>query len=240
MKTICATVLALVFSLAVGANSQSRNISVSGRAVDDKGAPIRDVLATLYSEPCKDCIDNVFPANRSFDEGFFIVDSSGKAGDRFMLYLSEIVPAGYWSPLGGPPFRELAHLPEFRGIPLTLTRKRSRIDLGEVKIRIRFGKVNFVIPASWKRLSPEPKILSLRLQDRKGVVIYDAELPATTATTKSDNVKLALTAGEWKVQFSLKDSNQRLVSPLKSITVRPGSCVTVPLDRRTKPEPCGN
>src|SRR6185369_10048808 len=149
MKTICATVLALVFSLAVGANSQSRNISVSGRAVDDKGAPIRDVLATLYSEPCKDCIDNVFPANRSFDEGFFIVDSSGKAGDRFMLYLSEIVPAGYWSPLGGPPFSDLAHLPEFRGIPLTLTRRR-RIDLGEVRVRIRFGKVNFVIPESWK------------------------------------------------------------------------------------------
>ncbi|HYV10220.1 MAG TPA: hypothetical protein VE980_04860 [Pyrinomonadaceae bacterium] len=239
MKTIYSTVLALMFFLAVGANSQSRHIEVSGRAVDNNGAPIRDVLATLYSEPCKDCIDNVFPANRSFDEGFFIVDSSGKVGDRFTLYLSEIVPAGYWSPLGGPPFSDLAHLPEFRGIPLTLTRRR-RIDLGEVRVRIRFGKVNFVIPESWKRLSPEPKALSLRLQDRKGVVIYDGELPATTATTKSDNLKLALTEGVWKVQLSFNHLNQRFISPMKSLTVQPGSCVTVPLDRVTKAEPCSN
>lgn len=240
IKTISLIVLALLFFSAVGSTNQSRrNLQVSGRAVDNNGDPIADVMATLYSEPCHGCIDNVVPSNRSFGEGFFSVDSSGLVGERFTLYLTEVVPAGYWSPLDGAPFNELAHLPEFRGIPLTLTRRRSRIDLGAVKVRIRFGKVVLRVPEEWKDLAAESTALVLRLRDRTGRIL-DNELPLSVANAKSDSVKLALTSGRWKVQLLLRHNDQRLSSPVRNIMVKPGNCETITLTNSSSPKPCTN
>lgn len=231
--------LLVLLSTGVGQKGQlQRRIQVSGRAVDRHGVPLSGVRATLFSPPCPGCIDNVVP-NRSFSDGAFFVDSAGTLRDRFTLYLEEIVPVGFWSPLGGPPYYELAHLPEFRGIRIRLRRQSSYIDLGNVEVKIRFGKVILKVPENWKQLAPESTSLVLRLRDRSGAVIYDGKLAVTTASARSESLKLALTPGRWKVQLVLHHNNQEFSSPIKSLIVRSASCLFLPLTKVARAEPCG-
>ncbi len=232
--------LLLLSSVWLDTFGQSRRfIEVTGRAVDEKGAPIPDVIATLFSPPCRGCIDNVVPSNRSVSEGIFFVESYATANQRFTLFVEEKVPAGFWSPFGGPPFRDLAHLPEFRGIPIKPSPQSARIDLGNVKIKIRFGRIIVAMPKTWPKLIADSTVLELRVRDRVGTLIYNGRLP-TAATTESHSVRLALTPGRWSVQIKLSDNNRELISPVKSVVVRAGSCVVLPLDQSATIQPCAN
>jgi len=241
IKTILWPVLGLIFLFSIANEEQGqvrRSIRVTGRAVDRNGAVVSNVLATLYSPPCRGCIDNVVPSNRSFDDGVFFVDSTGTLRDQFTLYLEEIEPPGFWSPIGAAPYYKLAHLPEFRGIPIKPSRQSSDIQLGDVEVKIRFGKVILEVPENWKELAPESTPLFLRLRDRTGALIYDGKLPLTTANASSDSVKLALTPGRWKVQLMMRHHNQELSSPVKSVNVQPGSCALLPATRLAAAQPC--
>lgn len=240
-KKLLWTILGLIFllSMAIEATGQTRqSVRVSGRAVDQNGVAITDVRAILYSPPCRGCIDNVIPANPSFNDGAFFVDSSGTRGTEFTLYLEEVVPPGFWSPIGGAPYFNLDHLPEFRGMRIRHPRKSSEVELGDVEVKIRYGKVILEVPESWKDLAPESTPLRLRLRDRTGALIYNGKLPLTTATAKSDSVKLALTPGRWKVQLLLDHKGQRLSSPVRPVVVKPTGCETITLTKNSSPEPC--
>ena len=234
MKTTRAVEVLLGFAaicfIVSGSNAQRRQFLVSGRAVDHNGVPVANVIATLYSPPCAGCIDNVVPANRSLPGGEFFVDSTGTSPDRFILYLEEIPARGFWSPLGGPPFADLAHLPEFRGLRIRPLKRARRIDLGKVEVRIRFGKVILRVPKKWSELAPEATALTFRLQDRTGTLVYNGEIPATVATAKSESVKLALTPGRWNLQLILRMGKQNLRSPRRAVLVRVDSPAVVSLD----------
>ena len=229
--------LAALCSLATGIEAQQRQFLVSGRAVDHHGVPVPNVIATLYSPPCSGCIDNVVPANRSLAEGVFFVDSTGTPRDRFTLYLTEIPDPRFWSPLGGPPFDDLAHLPEFRGLQIRPPRHSNRVDLGNVVVRIRFGKVILQVPKQWKEMAPEAA-LRLDLRDRTGALIYTGQIPAMIASAKSESVKLALTPGRWSLQLSVRNRQRIVRSPVKSVTVRLDSCEAVSFDRSARTKPC--
>jgi hypothetical protein len=230
--------LAAICLLASGIEAQQRQFLISGRAVDHHGVPVPNVIATLYSPPCSGCIDNVVPANRAVADGVFFVDSTGGPRDRFTLYLEEIPAPDFWSPLGGPPFQDLAHLPEFRGLRIRPPRHSDRVDLGNVVVRVRFGKVVLQVPEKWKELAPEASALRLHLRDRTGAVIYNGEIPTMIASAKSESVKLALTPGRWTLQLSLRNGQQIFRSPIKSVTVRLNSCAAVSFDRSTRTKPC--
>lgn len=231
----------LTFLMIHASNAQSRRvIQVSGRAVDQNGVAVKNVTATLYSPPCRNCMDHILPANSSFPDGVFFVDSTPTSRTRFVLYLEENVPFGFWSPFGGPPFDDLAHLQEFRGLPIRPSKGSSRIDLGDVQVKIRFGKVILQMPEAWKDLAAESTTLWLRLRDRTGTTIYDGQLPKTTATSKSNTVKLALTPGRWKVQLEIRQNGHRSSSDMKSVVVRAGSCTVQPLTKLAIGQPCTN
>jgi hypothetical protein len=166
---LCLSLLCSIFS---EASSQARDIEVSGRAVDHKGDPVRNVTATLDAFPCRGCPKDVVPSNRSMDDGVFFVDTTVSADQYLVLYLREIEPVGFWSPVGGSPYSGFAHLPEFRGIRIRPHRNSSRVDLGDVEVEIRFGKVILKVLESWNDLATESTALVLRLRDRSLSPLY--------------------------------------------------------------------
>lgn len=228
--------LCSIFSEAQG--QAQRHVEISGRAVDNKGDPVQNVTATLDTFPCRGCPNDVVPSNRAIDDAVFFVDTTVLPHQYLVLYLAEIEPVGFWSPVGGSPYSKLRHLPEFRGIRIRPPRKSSRVDLGNVEVKIRFGKVILMVPDDWRDLATESTSLVLRLRDRTGALIYDNELPLSTANAKSDSVKLALTPGRWKVQLLLRQNDQKFSSSVKNVVVRVGSCTTVPLTKLKITQPC--
>lgn len=232
--------LSLLCSVFCDARSQTRrHIQVSGRAVDRKGQPVRQVTATLDVFPCRGCPKDVVPSNRSMDDGVFFVDTTLSADQYLVLYLREIEPVGFWSPIGGSPYSRFAHLPEFRGIRIRPPRNSLRVDLEDVEVKILFGKVILKVPESWNALGSE-SALELRLQDRTGTLVYDDDLPLSAANANSSSVKLALTPGRWKVQLLMRHNGQRFRSAVRSIVVKPANCEIVSLTNRSHPEPCNN
>ena len=235
---LCFLLLCSIFG---EARSQARrHIAVSGRAVDHKREPVRDVFATLDVFPCRGCPKDVVPSNRSFDDEVFFVGTSVSAGQYLVLYLHEVEPIGFWSPVGGSPYSRCAHLPEFRGIRIRLPKHRLRVDLGDVEVKVRFGKVILKVPEGWKDLATDSSGLVMRLRDRTGALVYDDELPLSAASAKSDSVKLALPTGQWKVQLLLPHMGRRLRSPVRRVIVKSADCQVIPLTGFSRPEPCKN
>ena len=235
---LCCFLLCLIFGEARG--QAGRHVEVSGRAVDHKGEPIRNVTATLDAVPCRGCPKDVVPSNRSMEDGVFFVDTNVLEDQLLLLYLAEIEPVGFWSPVGGSPYPRFAHLPEFRGIRLPPPRNSSHVDLGDVEVKIRFGKVILKVPENWNDLASESTALGLRLRDRTGTLVYDDELPLSAANAKSDSVKLALTPGRWKVQLLLRYRGRKLSSPVRSVVVKPAKCETITLASSTPPRSRSN
>lgn len=236
--TLCLLLVCLIFS---DVRSQARrHIEVSGRAVDHKGEPVRYVTATLDVFPCRGCPKDVVPSNLSLDDGVFFVDTTVTPDQYLVLYLTEVEPVGFWSPIGGSPYSRFAHLPEFRGIQLKAPRNSSRVDLGDVEVKIRFGKVILKVPESWNDLATESTALVLRLRDRTGTLVYDKELPLSAANGKSDSVKLALTPGKWKVQLLLRHTGRSLRSPVTRVIVKSGNCERITLTNSSIPKPCSD
>lgn len=223
------------------AHSQAtRLVEVSGRAVDRKREPVRNVTAALDVFPCRGCPKDVVPSNRSVDDGVFFINTTVSSDQDLVLYLQEVEPIGFWSPVGGSPYSKFAHLSEFRGIRIRPPKNSSRVDLGDVEVKIRFGKVILKIPEGWKDLATESAPIVLRLRDRTGAVVYYDELPLSAASAKSESVKLALTPGRWKVQLLFPHMGRRLSSPIRSVIVKPANCETITLTNSSKPERCSN
>src|ERR1700694_2454552 len=108
--------LLLLATSAIGL-AQQQSVLVAGRGVDERGAPISDAIVTLYTPPCRNCIDHVLPSTFSLPDGVFFIDSEGIATRRLKLYIQERVPKGFWSPVDDvPPFDQGSNLPQFRGI----------------------------------------------------------------------------------------------------------------------------
>lgn len=235
---LCLPLLCSIFSEAF--SQPRRHIEVSGRAVDRNGDPVRNVTATLDVFPCHGCPNDVVPTNRSMDDGVFFVDTTVAQGQDLVLYLEEIEPVGFWSPVDISPYSRFAHLPEFRVIRITPPKNSSRVDLGDVEVKIRFGKVILNVPERWNELATESTTLVLRLRDRTGTLVYDNELPLSVANAKSDSVKLALTPGRWKVQLLMRHIGRTLSSPMRPVLVKLGNCETINLTNSSTPKPCGS
>lgn len=212
---------------------QGRTIMVAGRAVDERGAPISNAIATIYYPPCRDCIDHILPVGFSLPDGVFFVDHSGISLRGWKLFLRERVPNGYWSPIDGPPFEKLTHLAQFRGIPIRPQKRTTRVDLGDVLVRVRFSKVIIELP---KVLGEQDKpsrdvleALKFTLRDARGKIIYDGQLPESAFDPTFSFVNLALTKGVWGVEFSIADQKIRLRSPVLSIRIADLGCKKITL-----------
>ncbi|MGH9875198.1 MAG: hypothetical protein ACRD9S_22310 [Pyrinomonadaceae bacterium] len=215
----------LAFATAVG---QQKNIIVAGRAIDERGTPVSNAIATLYYPPCRGCIDQILPVGRSLSEGVFFVDYSAETFKGLKLYLQEEVPKGFWSPIDDPPFENVSHLSQFRGIPIRPRKGRTRVDLGNVLVKVRYARVIVELPSVLgEKYKPSREALTevnLTLRDARGKIIYDGSLPELAFDPKSSFVNLALPKGEWRVDFSCNNRNRTLRSPLLSIDIQDLGC----------------
>jgi hypothetical protein len=219
---------------------QGKTVTVTGRAVDERGAPISNAIATLYYPPCRDCIDHILPVGFSFPDGVFFVQHAGVSLRGWKLFLRERVPNGYWSPIDGPPFEKLSHLARFKGIPIRPRKVRVRVDLGDVLVKVRYSKVVIELPSvlgeKYKPSRDALNELNFTLRDAQAKIIYDGQLPELAFDPTFSFVNLALTKGAWRVEFSCSNQKVRLRSPVLPIHIADLGCkkVTVVHGRQTE------
>jgi hypothetical protein len=189
------------------------------------------------------CIDHVLPATRSLPDGVFFIDSAGISLKKLELFIEGPLPRGFWSAFGGPPFDKLSHLSSFKGIPIRARKGRVRVDLGDVIVKVLYGKViielSKVLGDKYTPRRTALKELNLTLRDAKGKIIYEGQLPEMAFDPTFSYVNLALTQGTWKVEFSYGDQKMRLGSPVLSIHIADLGCKKVTLvDSKLKEQAC--
>jgi hypothetical protein len=202
--------------------SQSGTI-VSGRAVNDRGRPIPNALVTLYTAPCRNCFEHVLPSGLSFPDGAFVADTAGTSLKNLSLFISEPIPAGFWSPLNDPSLEELSHPQIFRGIPIRIRKGERQVDLGDVVVMNRYAKV--ILDLSKIQLGengsgPNDRMqVSLRLLDSRKRVIYSGFLPMAALTSDLGPVNLVLPKGRWTLKLLVYVQGKKIPS-IHEINIR--------------------
>ena len=211
MNTLCYILLPIIyisqFVIPLVSNTQER-ITISGRAIDKEHRPLPDVIVTLYTEPCSECIDNTFPANIALPDGVFFIDSLNNQKKKHWLFISEKVPFGFWSPLGSPPYERVSHLSEFKGKLINPSTNKRNIELGDVLVDIRFYKIRINLPSILgKNYNPNDessKDIDFMLRDIKGKIIYSGNLSGEKIFDPTHTfLNLALTKGNWLVTLTM-------------------------------------
>lgn len=223
--------------------AQPQTVLVTGRAVDERGAPISDAIVTLYYPPCHNCIDHILPVGFSLPDGVFFVDHTDISFTGLELFIEERVPKGFWSPLGAAPFDQLSHSNLFKGLPIRPRKGKGRVDLGDVLVRIRYGKVivdlQKMLGDQYKTSEETLRFLKVTLRDGQGKIIYDGSLPAVAFDRTVSSLNLALTKGKWTLAVSLDNQNQRIRSPRLLIRVDNLGCMKVSLrDGKPRQQAC--
>jgi hypothetical protein len=220
LKLIAFTV---VLSACVPIVSAQETNLVSGRVVDDQGAPVSGALVTLYAPPCRNCFEHVLPGGRSLSDGAFFVDVSGGSLKNLSLFISEPVPAGFWSPLGEPSLEELSHPQIFRGIPIRIRKGTSRLNLGDVAVMNRYARVILDLskmPLEENRSGADASMqVDLTLFDSRRRVIFSGLLPSQAFDPSARTVNLALPRGRWILEFRL-DGHGKKISSVHSVRVK--------------------
>lgn len=236
MKTVKLNlVLLAVLLLGCNANNfaQRKTVRVTGRALDAQGMAISNAIVIFHTPPCQNCIDHVLPATLSLPDGVFFIDSAGISLKKLELFIEGPVPKGFWSAFGGPPFDRLSHLSSFKGISIRPRKGRVRVDLGDIIVKVLYGKViielSKVLGDKYTPSRTALKELNLTLRDAQGKIIYDGQLPELAFNPTFSYVNLALTKGTWKVEFFLGDQKLRLRSPVLSIDIKDLDCRRVTL-----------
>lgn len=220
---------------------------VTGRAVDERGIPIPNAIATLYYPPCQDCIDHILPVGFSLPDGVFFVEAANISGKGLMLFLEERIPTGFFKPFGSPPFDNLSHIPLFRGIPVylpkSMRRNYVRVDLGDVLVRIRWSKIivdlREVLGEQYQPSRDSSRSLKMTLRGSKRIYIYDGRLPEVAFNPTFSSVNLALPKGRWILEFSLNPPNQRIRSIRFLINLKNLGCTKITLiEGKQRQTPC--
>ncbi len=208
--------LAVVLTAFVPTVSAPRTILVTGRAVDDHGIPVSNAIVTLYTPPCRNCFEHVLPSGRSFSDGAFFVNAEGGSLKNLSLFISEPIPAGFWSPLSDPSLEELAHPRIFRSIPIRIRRGERQVDLGDVVVMNRYAKVILDLPkpslGENRSGSNDRMQVSLSLLDSRKRVIYSGFLPMAAFTSDIGPVNLVLPKGHWILKLLLNVQGKRIPS----------------------------
>lgn len=236
-------ILTIMLLGSVTSLAQVGTVRLSGRTVDEVGRPVQDAIVTLYYPPCQTCTDHLVPVAFPFPDGVFFIEHTGKSRRGLELFAAEKVPSGFWSPLHGPPFEDLAHLPQFRGIPIRPSGRAARQDLGDVLVKIRYGKaivdLTSILGERYKPNEVAAKLLRFVLRDQRRKIIYDGWLPERAFDPTFSSVRLALTKGTWGLEFSFADDKNLVRSPQLNIHVTDDGCqrVTMIVGRPTQ-QPC--
>jgi hypothetical protein len=196
--------------------SAQRTIWVTGRAVDDHGIPVSKLVVTLYFPPCRNCFEHLLPSGLSLSDGYFVVDAGGGSLKNLSLFVSEPIPAGFWSPLNEPSFEELSHPGIFRSIPIRIRKGQRQVDLGDVVVRNRYAKVILELPTTSlgenRSGSNDRMQVSLSLLDSRKRVIYSDFLPMAALTSDLGPVNLALPKGRWTLKFLVYVQGKKISS----------------------------
>lgn len=197
--------LTVILSACVPFVSAQRTMRVTGRAVDDRGIPLSKVVVTLFTPPCRNCFEHVLPSGLSFPDGAFFADTAGTSLKNLSLFISEPIPAGFWSPLNDPSLEELSHPGIFRSIPIRVRKGESHVDLGDVVVRNRYAKVILDLPkpslGENRSGSNDRMQVNLSLLDSRKRIIYSGFLPMAALTSDLGPVNLVLPMGRWTLKL---------------------------------------
>jgi hypothetical protein len=221
MMRLLLPILILGFVSAVSAQQPTL---IAGRAVDEQGEPIANALITIDYPACANCIDKILPSARSLPDGVFFIEWSGTSFNRVKLFAEGSVPQDFWSPISGAPFYGLSHVRLFRGIPLHRPRRNSRIDLGNVTVKIRYNKrpidLGHLFGGKFVPARDSASALNFVLRDAAGHIIYDGSLPDAAYDRTFSKLNLALPRGKWILWFSLNQNGAKINRRRLVINVR--------------------
>lgn len=188
---------------------QQVNVLVTGRAIDEQMRPVSDAIVTLYSPPCRSCLDHVFPVGSSRSDGTFFIEFSGNRSDKLTLFIESPQPRNSWAPLRYPPFQELARLKQVRGYDIRPPRE-GQVDLGNVPVSIHYATLNIdvssVFGGSYKPGDTGPDQIGITIRDSRKNLIFEGPVPPKAFDQSFTFLNLALTKGKWTIELFLRDN----------------------------------
>lgn len=182
------------------------DIDIYGTLIDEAGKPVEDAFVRLYykTTPCETCVDQIFPGARTPKNGFFShrVPSNKK---QVFVFIDEAEPEGFFSPLFYLTEEERQNIPALSGISIKLRKKH--IDLGEIKLPYRFGKVIIDLPSIFGKDSTSTfaERINVIVSDEKGRRIDEGILSVAAYDKETlTELKLAFPVHEEKTTWGLR------------------------------------
>jgi len=221
-------------------------ISIIGIAVDEAGKPIPNprVAIDYNCHPCG--LDKITLGGDTFENGGFKLNEEVFPGEALILYISESIPPGYWSPFLFPPTKREAQILGIRGIPIRLQKGQSFLDLGRVSVKTKYSKIKIDLVSlfgeNYLPSEESSRQISLTLLDKAGRIMYDNQLPEIGAFDSTfSTINLALTNSQWKIKLSLYNKERVISSQYFPLKLKGLECkeVFIVKDKLT-PNNCGS
>lgn len=209
--------LAVVFAVLVSFTSpvvswqSEERYVVTGRVVDEAGVTVPgSLVALLPSQAIDGCFVDYRRTNA--EARFRIEERNAPPGSsERVLFIVTAYPRDAYVPIT-PPFVSVRDLDQsYVGVPISISKRKGEIDLGNVRLQVRYGTVVLVLQnkdggpiLSEKTLS---KSIWLRIRDIRGDIVSEKALSAEELRRINSGLKIALPEGMWGVEASFEADN---------------------------------
>ncbi len=212
-------VLVLPFVSSVSSSQSDEQCVVKGRVVDDAGVAVPGSLVALLP---RQVIDGCLVDYRRTDaEGGFRIEAtySSPGSSECVLYVMTAYPTDAYVPIT-PPFSLVRNLGQsFVGVPVSARRRKEEVDLGDVRLQVRYGTVILIFQNQDGAPLLSEKVrrhsIWLRIRDTRGDIVSENALSAEELRRAKTGLTVALPEGRWQVEASL-EADSMVWQPLES------------------------
>ena len=198
----------LLLPTTVNSSQSEERFVVKGRVVDDAGVVLPgSVVVLLSGESVDGCLVEY---HRTDAEARFRIEGTYSAlqSSKLVLFALSEYASDAVVPIA-PPFSLLRNRsPQFVGVPVSITNRAGEIDVGDIRLQVRYGTV--VVAFQDQNGTPllvdqvRKDGLWLRIRDAYGDVVSEKALSPEELPRVNTGLKIALPEGRWRIEAALE------------------------------------
>lgn len=196
---------------------------VTGRVIDEKGAPLPSAIVVLIPNVSVQNWESMTVFYKTDAQGVFrIEETCGAIIPEQLLYAFALQRQNADIPIS-PPFPGLRKDPIFGGQKV-LIRKSGETDLGDVLVQLRYGTVLLRIQHSmdapfWQDTEKGDQALLLRVRNANGDVLGEDRVSEQVIDIAKSLVTVALPEGKWRLEVGLDKNDSVTWHKIPSLIV---------------------
>lgn len=184
-------------------------VRIRGRVINEQGKPLAGAETFLdYESTCDTCIDQILVSMLTPSEGVFYLSTENiKNVQSVRLFVEQAVRKEVFKLIYDPALN-LSHLPQYRGIEIDVTERRT-VDVGDVAPTIRYKEFSF---NASEYLSPTNNsidaVFTVRDYDKRKIVARERRV-SNTYLQPNGMLWFALPVGKWILEVRPRNEKNK-------------------------------